>query len=156
MFINEYASKDNVKKYKVDEMWAGMRPMPKKVQDIDPDFPYSWTVDKTNETFFIPARTGTEEYGNQQWCIFWWKNTRFTVVLRKYGYFPKVDGKLGCRWELEKFLKPQGYEFDVNDLLPVLENALKAYGYDGVRRQYDNYIVEFNSQGRYEIANYSN
>lgn len=136
-FINEFVSDDDVKKFKLNEMWDRYHPYSKG--DMNVGFRHSWTIDREKNIFFIPARSGREEHSNRKECILYWKGIELKVILIKHGLSPGP----GVRWEVNSVQKPNVEVIPESEILSTLKAALGVYGYRGVWRQVDEYQVEF-------------
>ena len=135
-FINEYVSDEDVKKYKLQEMWDRYHPFNKDVTG----FRYTWTIDQEKEVFFIPVLSGREEYSNRKECIFYWQGIELEVTLTEQVL--SSGNKLGVRWCLVSIRKPDGKKISDQEILSTLRDALRVYGYRGIWRQVDGYQVE--------------
>ncbi|MDR7090210.1 hypothetical protein [Cellvibrio fibrivorans] len=138
-FINEYISEEDIKKYGIREIWDQFHPFSKN--DLNLQKKHSWTVDKDRGVFFIPAKSGKEEYSNQIICILWWRGTYLSVTLRKFGY-PELP-KNTIRWDFEDVWRPEGCSITDEEIKPVLMEALLVYGARGVEKQRPELLVSF-------------
>lgn len=139
-FINEFVSDEDIKKYKLQDIWDRYHPFSK--EDVNSSFRYAWTIDREKNVFFIPASTGREEYSNRTECIFYWKKVELKVTLTQHA-LPSVS-ELGVRWKL-KSIRKQDREAMIpcQEILSALRDALSVYGHRGIWRQVDGYKVEF-------------
>lgn len=138
-FINEYISEEDIKKYGIREIWDQFHPFSKN--DMNLLKKHSWTVDKDRDVFFIPAKSGKEEFSNQIICILWWKGVCLSVTLRKFG--PPELPKNTIRWDLEDIWQPQEISVLDEDIKPVLKEALKVYGIGGIEWQIAGLNIQF-------------
>ena len=140
-FINEYVSDEDVKKYKLQEMWDEYHPYSKG--RVKPYFRHTWTIDREKNIFFIPARTGREEFSNQTVCILWMEGVELSVTIRKSGWANIKEGKGSVSWDLDRIRKPENCAIKDKEIIQVLKEALVVYGYRGILRSLPDYTVDF-------------
>ncbi|PIE41764.1 MAG: hypothetical protein CSA49_01825 [Gammaproteobacteria bacterium] len=135
-FVNEYIADEDVEKHSIRDIWNNHHPFSKV--DKDSNFRFAWTVDKEIDSFFIPVRTGREEFSNQIDCVFKFGGELYSVKLAKSGTvdFKSESGQVV--WELVMLSGPEG---DKPEVLAALKQALEVYGHEGIYRQLKNCSV---------------
>ncbi|MBK7565731.1 MAG: hypothetical protein IPI21_16430 [Propionivibrio sp.] len=138
-FVNEYVSDADVRTFALETLhqkWWG---------EIPPGFRYTWTVDREKNCYYIPLRTGREEFSNR---------TRGVLYFKEIPWEVEVSKEPGCSlsfdenpyrivWGLVGIKNPEGETITGEELIPVLKKALTAYGYRGVHRQVVGSLTEF-------------
>lgn len=140
-FVNEFVPEEDINKYRLREIWDKYHPFSK--EGLNKSFRHSWTIDREKDVFIIPASTGREEFSNQTIWILWWKGVELSVTLRQSGSEKISEGTGLVVWELESIWKPQGCAINDREIIPVLKEALSAYGFYGIYRQLPDYKVGF-------------
>lgn len=138
-FVNEYVSDADVKKFALEALhkeWWG---------EIPPGFRYTWTFDPEGDSYYIPLRTGREEFSNRTQGVLYFKGTQWKVeVSKEPGCSLSFDeNPYRIVWGLVAIKNPDGEAINGEELIPVLKKALTAYGYRGVHRQVTNSLTEF-------------
>ena len=143
-FVNEYASDEDIEKYKLNDVWdryfvhekgnyfRGNRP--------------AFTIDREQEVFLIILLGARVRGGYQQKFLL--SINSFDVIV----YLNKVDGgslDLSERpyvivWSLVKIEKPEGLDVSESVIIDTLKKAITVYGYRGVKKQIPDTLVKFN------------
>lgn len=139
-FVNEYATQDDIEKFKLDDLckrWWG---------EVPPRHRHAWTFDRTRDAFYIPMRSGREWNSNSTRAVLFYRGVELAVDVAL------ADGSSGMLnespfrviWELERISFPfSAPPIPREEIIPVLKEALSAYGYRGIHRQLPNTVVEF-------------
>lgn len=127
-FVNEYVSDEDVKKYGLEELrmkWG---------KDIPPRFRYTWTFDREKNSYYIPMRTGREEFSNQTRGVLYYKGIHWDVeVSKEPGCSLSFDeNPYRIIWGLLHIKHPDGGPVPYDEVVPVLKEALEAYKVSGV------------------------
>jgi hypothetical protein len=139
-FVNEYASQSDIEKYKLDDLckrWWG---------EVPPRHRHAWTFDREREAFYIPMRSGREWNSNSTTALLSYKGVEVTakVSLAEGSSGMLNDSPFRVIWELEGVSFPStGESIPLDEVLPLLKEALAVFGFDGVNRQIPNTVVEF-------------
>jgi hypothetical protein len=143
VFVNEYVSDEDIKKYKLNEIWLKYHPEHKSVPD---HYRHEWTVDRERDIYLKWVSVGREEHSNRLTFVLYWKGEFITVELDLVGI--GRTQKLTERpyrkvWELVGIWPSQPKTAKREEVLAALKEALTVRGYDGARRQIPDTIVEF-------------
>lgn len=142
-FVNEFVSEGDIKKYGLDALWHRWNPF--HHGKLPPGYRHAWTFDRERNAFFIPMASGREEHSNQKNCVLFWRGIEWQVdvdlVAGSSGMLDEVPFKRV--WELARIQHPRGEQVPRDEIVPVLKDALTAYGYWGAHRQMPNTVVEF-------------
>lgn len=138
-FVNEYVSDENILKYDL----AAVRK--KFFCDIPPRFKYVWTFDRERDCYFIPLRSGREEFANRKRCVLYFNGVHWDVEISKEPGTSRSFNETPYRviWGLVGIENHDGGPISRDELIPVLKDALTAFGADGVFLQVPNTITEF-------------
>lgn len=138
-FVNEYVSDEDVKKYNLADVRKAWN------CDIPPGFKYVWTFDRERDCYFILLRSGREEFANRAHCVLYFQGGHWDVEILKElgGSQSAAENPYRIIWGLVEIKNLQGDSVPREEFVPVLKEALTAYGYRGVHSQIDNTIVEF-------------
>jgi hypothetical protein len=139
-FANEYVSDDDVKKYRLDELWLGYHP---EYESFPSSFRHMWTIDRERDAYFMVMGEGGRE-ANATMCELYMNGTHSNVRIRMTGVshsFSDQPFKVG--WELIDIRTNGVLRHADDETIKVLKDALSAYGYDGANCQVPNTIVEF-------------
>jgi len=142
-FINEYVSEEDIKEYKLDELWFKYNPGKKEVPSY---FQHHWTVDRENNVFLKEVDGGREEHSNRVVFAFFIKGDLFEVVLDtvKGGSLDFSEQPYVRIWELIQ-ITPTALVDKHKDLISLLKNALTSFAVSGVFTPVSNSIVKFNN-----------
>ena len=136
-YINEMISKENLEKFKIVDLWNTYHPFNKVCLDESTEI--SWVVDQVEQSYLILLKIGKEEWSNEHTFAFSLDKNNFIVTLRK----DNLDSQRGANWSLVS-AKKNGQDESIGDrALEKLKEALRVYGYRGIWRQLDDYLVEF-------------
>lgn len=138
-FINEYVSDENVKKYKLDELWLEHHPWKKTLPYA---YKHHWTYDHKNNIFLKLMKIGKEEFSNRTTFILFVKGDVFEVVI-------DVDDSSSHDFSEQPYkkilnlvkLRPKLDDDKYKEIIEILKNALSTYGVSGIVHQVPNTIV---------------
>lgn len=145
-FINEYISQDDMAKYKIRDLWRRIKGY---VSESDAEVDAyvgraSWTVDKSQEIFFIFTGYGKEEESNQMHGVLGCKDMFLNVSVAAVGGHFDYKTKIGAKtWSLIHISKPEGFFVSDAEIVSALKSALTAYQFDGIKTSMIDYPVTF-------------
>lgn len=127
-FVNEDVTQENIKKYGLEDLhvkWWG---------EIPPRFRYRWTFDRERDSYYIPMRTGREEFSNQTRGVLYYKDIHWDVeVFKEPGGSISFNENPYCIvWGLIQIKHPQNGLVPFEEILPVLKDALTEYKVAGL------------------------
>jgi len=142
-FVNEFVSEQDIKTYGLDDLWLRWHPF--HGGKLAPGYRHAWTVDRDRNAFFIPMSSGREETANRRACVLFWRGIEWQVAIDlARGSSPSLnDVPFKKVWELARLQHPQGLQIPRDEIIPVLKDALVAFGYNGVHKQVPDTVVEF-------------
>ncbi|HSH72867.1 MAG TPA: hypothetical protein VK974_07405 [Methylophilaceae bacterium] len=143
-FVNEYVSEDDVKKYKLADMW--LRHMPEFRNEGVPSFyKFQWTIDRYINVYYmaLSSRGGEENFTDS---VLYLDGDEVDVRLQLADSTSKNldDSPFHIGWNFLGFTPENASHTDVSHILRVLKEALICYGYSGVRKQITDTVVTFN------------
>jgi hypothetical protein len=141
-FVNEYVSDDDVKKYRLTELWLRYHP---EYDSYPSSFRHMWTIDREQDAYFMVMGGGGREE-NYSLCDLLANGARSTVRVRlAVGSSPNLlDRPFKRIWELIDIRNMNGEKYRADDeTIKILKDALSVYGYFGAFEQVPNTIVEF-------------
>lgn len=143
-FINEYISEEDIKKYDIRGIWKQFHPfLTDEELDLSVD-KYSWTVDKDREIFFIPLKSGKDEFSNQKSCALWWKGHLLSVIIENVGGHLDYPNQIGSiTWGLVNIDRPTDFIVMDSEVVSALKEALIVYRLRGIQIPIANYSVKF-------------
>lgn len=137
-YENEYVSDDEVEKYGLNAVWNRYHPSNPAPH---PGFRHSWTVNRDSDSFLIRVKIGREEEERMSTFVFRCGGVLYDVQL-EYHSSGDEKGPYFIKWRLLK-LSPEPSDVRVRgDVLASLTQALQAFGYWGIVRQFPNIVVE--------------
>lgn len=138
-FVNEYASDEDIEKYKIHEILDKYKPFRKK-SSRRPGF----TIDRKRNVFLIVVERGFREEGNEVTFLLWLDGTQILARLKQEGGSSKLDARPFYRvWHLLKLDRPEEFILSEAEVVRILKDALEIYGYWGVQQQIPNTLVKF-------------
>lgn len=142
-FVNEFVPIEDIHKYGLKQQWDKYhRYHPYDIEN--PFSPLTWTVDRERDVFFMQARSGKEEFSAEVECIFWWRGEYLGVLIIAVDGAASIPEDKGFKtWKLGAIRKPDNSTASDEDIIPVLKEALTAYGCRGIYRQLSDYPVNF-------------
>ena len=145
-FENEYISEEDIKKYKLDEVWLKWHPFDESVPKY---VRLTWTVDREREAYFMRVRVGREEESNQVTFVFYTRGEKFTVKLDRApgGSINYKERPYRIVWRLVGIWPAQPKSASRDEVLNDLKDALTAFGEGGVRSYVTDTVVEFMNFG---------
>lgn len=140
-FVNEFVSEEDIKKYKLDEIWLKNSPAYKSVPA---SFRHHWTIDRERDIYFKVIGSGREELANQVIGNFYWKGQLLTVHLyvAAGGSLKFSEQPFRKIWERADIFPRQAVT-EHPEIMDALKEALTVYGVRGMQNQVPNTIVEF-------------
>lgn len=141
-FVNEYVSEEDKVKYGLDELWASYHDVLNQKLPNKKD----WTIDREREIWLMET-AGIRDpdldhaYLPEQIWILHYQGHNIEVRI-EVSSDEEFDGnKYHKIWDLLA-LSPDSLEnISTEGLIELLEEALVAFGYEGVWMQYPNYNV---------------
>jgi hypothetical protein len=143
-FVNEYATDEDIEKYDLNGIWDKYHPARKGKYYVGqrPGF----TIDRERNIFFIRVRQGRFDESNRTTALLWINGRHIIVELDIVGGLNLKGIKSDpyrMKWELTGYHPQLGGSESKGQIMSILNEALIAYGYSGVRKQLPNTIVEF-------------
>lgn len=141
-FINEYASEEDIEKYRLYEIWDKYEPF-RKGEYYGGNRP-SFTISRTRDTFLMLLKVGIREEGNHLTFLLWFKGQHILAGLKQEGGSSELNASPFYRvWHLLRLEVPETVSVSQAEILETLKSALRVYGYWGVQQQIPNTIVNF-------------
>jgi hypothetical protein len=142
-FVNEYVPEADIEKYDLKGIWDEFHPL-RKGQYFKGNRP-NWTMDRESEVFLMSIGIGRGEHGNRTKFLFWWRGAN---VVADLDLVEGSSGDLNASpfmrvWDLVRLELPSQLKGDEVVIRKKLKEALRAYGYWGIRSQRPNTVVEF-------------
>ncbi|WP_459873702.1 hypothetical protein [Endothiovibrio diazotrophicus] len=149
VFVNEIVSEEEVKIENLDALHKKYNPMGwRKGRPVG--FSHSWTIDRDLGSYFIVlcsireiGQTGNPQPTGKKLCVLKWRGTLIRIVIEldpgsssEFKETPFMN-----IWNLLEIDAPDASRSEV---VSILKEALKVYGYRGAFRQIRNTVVEFN------------
>ena len=143
-FVNEYASDEDAKNYKLNDIWDRYNPI-YKGEYFFGNQP-RWTVDREKNIFLMLLGGGRGEHGNRSKFLLWWDSEHVVVSLDLAdGSSGNLDSDPFFRvWDMAFLEIPGHLKNKQKEVIDILKEALRVYGYRGVSKQRPNTIVKFN------------
>lgn len=143
-FVNEYASEEDISKYKIKDLLNAFVPK-HKTYDMN-NKPPQITIDHTENIFLTVIGRGTRESGNLVRFLLYVRGKEIVANLWLNGESSKKfsDDPYFVIWDIGKIEMPERIDLTREEIITILKTALQTYGYAGARRQIDNTIVKFN------------
>lgn len=141
-YTNEYPSEDEIKNYKLDELFFRYS----RVKKLLPGNRLSWTVDKGQKSFLMKVKAGREEEYNQVEWVFYKDGEKYLVeAWSSYrGSSKLTDKECIWVWSLVSFKNlPDGeWGHAPSEINAAIRQALKVYGYGGLEGPEVKTVVE--------------
>jgi hypothetical protein len=138
-FINEYVSDEDIRKYRLDDLWDRTHPR----QPWRGTHRHSWTIDRNRNTYLMLIRSGREmKSANRFEFLLWWDGNEIYLDLEREGNANFRTGEGSGKWHLRN--PHQLASIDAaksNEIAAALKAALLQYGFSGVEHQLKNYVV---------------
>ena len=118
-FVNEFVSVEDIKTYDLEALHI------KWWRKIPYGFQYAWTIDKKRECYYIPMRSGREEYANQTRGVFYFQGIHWDVEvsLEPGGSLSFSDNPYRLIWGLIDIKHPDGDQVPRDNIIPVLKGS---------------------------------
>lgn len=145
VFINEYVSSEDIKKYRLDQSFLKRNPA---YEEIPSGYKHKWTIDKERNFYLQCTGMANQAREDEVWI-------EFTLVMSGLIFIFRLElgaGSINFNespyiivWDSLKIFYPHDFHgLPQEDVISVLKEALLVYGYDGARKQIENTIVKFN------------
>ena len=151
-FVNEFISEDDVKVHELDELmkkhnewsWRNGRPSL---------YTHSWTIDRERSVSVMPIKTWhevgrsgrSEPTTKTTWLVEAYRRRVLAVLDQVPGTWHSLsDSPFRISWSLISIDTTEAPDIRVEQVIPLLKEALAVYGYGGARRQVPNTVVTFN------------
>ncbi|BBL76415.1 hypothetical protein [Methylomagnum ishizawai] len=143
-FLNEYVSKEDIKKYALDRKWLDRHP---EYKSLPSEFNAMWTIDRERDIYFQRTGGANQAYVNESWIEFHlnWDGKLFICRLehgeggsKKYNESPYI-----IVWRLISIDPSDLHGKLYEDVILVLKEALNVFGDNGVNSFVKNAIVRF-------------
>jgi hypothetical protein len=136
-FITEYASKEDIEKYHLDELQ-------KKYHLANPGL--DWTYDKEKNVFLMLSKNGRGDESNIKIFLFFWKGEIYS-----YSFSMAYEKKTRTiTWTMQRVGGEPIFESDevrqkYEAIYADLKNALKSYGFAGsvIKEPYNHCFSNF-------------
>ncbi|MGB5764975.1 MAG: hypothetical protein WBM58_20745, partial [Sedimenticolaceae bacterium] len=143
-YVNEYASDEDIEKYKLNEVWDRYHPHGKddRFWGRKPEL----TIDHDRDVFMMVVSRGKVSGGTQFKFLFSIRGEEFFVYLNLVkGSSPKLTDTPFYRvWDFVKIKRSEGCKIHESEIVQEVKKVVSAFGYNGVRRQIPETIVKFN------------
>jgi len=141
-FVNEFVSAEDIEKYHLDSLYLRWNPFHKSVP---PSHRHMWTVDREREAFLMVLAFGTEGYPRRTSGVLFWRGIEWQVAFDRDDESSEqlTDVPFKRVWKLGRIQHPQGKDVPLNELLPIVKEALVVHGFRGAAAQVPNTVVEF-------------
>jgi len=146
-FVNEFVSADDIKNYRLNELWLARNPAYK---EVPPSYRHYWTIDKERNIYLQEVRFGNPAFGDNsgQHFMLDWNGRQIEFALKKgLGSSAKIaEFPFVIVWGTVKVIHPTDlHQIPLDTVLEVLKEALTTYGSGEVGNKYaPNFIVKFN------------
>lgn len=141
-FINEYVSEENIEKYNLEALYRKM-----KWGDnwTPPGFRFAWTFDAERNSFYIPLKHGREEFSHHCRGVLYFKGIHWDVEVASGPNNSRSFAEIPYRqnWELIHIKHPEGNAVPMEEIIPVLKDALTAFKIDGIYSYVDDVVTAF-------------
>ena len=142
-FVNEYVPDEDIEKYDLHGIWDKYYPL-RKGRYYGGNRP-EWTIDREAKVFLMRVGQGRLEHGNRSKFLLWCNEDHVVAEL------DLVEGSSGDMddnpfmvvWELAHIDFSPRLEEGKAEIMRMLKEAVRAYGYSGARNQRPNTVVEF-------------
>ncbi len=141
-FVNEYASEEDVKNYKLEDVMLRYHAVHKKTGY---PYGYKWTIDREKETYLMSVKSGKEERSNRQTWILKIKGHEIEIVTDRVGKAQKyTDVPYVANWDLVTITPKHIESLSYEEIITILKEALTVYGDNGVDEFVKEPVVKFN------------
>lgn len=141
-FVNEYISEEDKEKYGLDELWASYHDVLNQKLPSE----WMWTIDREKEIWLmetgaIPDIELDHAYLPEQiWTLYF--HGRKVEVRIEPSKNKDIDGVSYKRvWDLNSLSHSSLDNLDTKELIVILDEALKTYGYMGIALQKPNFTI---------------
>ena len=141
-FVNEYASDEDIEKYKLNKIWDRyfIHEKGKYFRGSKPSF----TIDREKEIFLMVLGGGAVEAGYQYKFLLCINGIELLAYVNKLGGSADLsESPYRIVWSLVKVDKPSEIGISESDIFEIIKEALIVYGYRGAKKQLPNTVVEF-------------
>ena len=134
-FTNEFATPQDIDRYKLKELWNSYHPNSKGEPFLgrQPGI----TIDRKNDVWLLPINQGIGEYGNRTTWILYLAGVMVRIDLDLVeGTSQNLDDRpFNMVWNLGYVKMPQDLAHDQREVLDIVKEAISVYGYRGVKQQ---------------------
>lgn len=130
-FINEYVNEKNIKKYNLEALY---RKLKWDENWTPPGFRFAWTFDAERDCYYIPLWHGREEFSHHCRSVLYFKDIHWNVeVTHEPGGSESIaENPYRIIWGFVHIKSPDGGPTPLEELIPVLKEALIAYKVRGI------------------------
>ena len=143
-FVNEYASDEDIEKYKLNEVWDRYHPHGKddRFWGRKPEL----TIDHDRDVFLTVESSGKVTGGTQYKFLLSIRGEEVFVYLNLVkGSSPKLTDRPFYRfWDFVTIDKPAKCSLEDSEIIQEVKSAVSAFGYNGARKQIPDTVVKFN------------
>jgi hypothetical protein len=142
-FVNEYATDEDIGKYRLHEIWDRYLPMRKGryYSGYRPDF----TIDRDADVFLMRLEIGHGTAGNLSKFLLYWQGAHVLAYVRLVdGSSQRLNEQPFYRvWKLETLKMPSAMAGQRNLIIDALKRGLETFGYWGAQQQIANTVTKF-------------
>jgi hypothetical protein len=143
-YVNEYASDEDIEKYKLNEVWDRYHPHKKdrRFWGRKPEL----TIDRDRDVFLMVHSSGAVAAGTQYRFLLSIKGKEAFVYLNLVeGSSPKFSDRPFYRiWDFVKTRISEYCDIEESEIIQEAKKAVSAFGYNGARKQIPETVVKFN------------
>ena len=142
-FVNEYASDEDIEKYKLNDVWDRYRPYEKnRFWGRKPEL----TIDRERDIFLMVHSRGAVSSGTQYKLLFSIEGQEVFVLLNlvEGSSLEFSDRPFFMVWDFVKIDELEKTSLTESEIIEEIKSAVTEYGYNGVRDQVPDTIVKFN------------
>lgn len=146
LFVNEFASDDDIEKFDLKGIWDKFHPA-RKGKHFLGERP-ALTIDRSRNIFLmkIPELAREREEATAQRKLLWWDGIQivFVVELANGSSFRGSDRPFKRIWNLLSLSIPRGLNVPREDVVEVIKEAVTCCGYLGLYMQIPNTETKVN------------
>jgi len=141
-FVNEYISQEDKEKYELDELWASYH----DVSSQKLPHKKGWTIDREREIWLldtgrIPDINRDHAYLPERIWTFYYQGEKIEFRI-KVSDTKEVDGvTYNIVWDLLSLSPDSLDNLSTKEMINLLDEGLKTYGYLGIAIQRENFRV---------------
>jgi len=134
VFVNEWVSAEDVKKYELDIIW-------KKVKGHTP-IDYIWTIDRDRNAFFFPYESGRDDISNRIDFVLCWDGVVHTIGLTKNSDHLEGIENSTTTWS-QRWFKYGGGMHSKEEVIDTIKEALRAFKVFGIALSVEHHTAVF-------------